>query len=174
MQDEKRVCQNCNKDFTIEPNDFNFYKKMKVPPPTFCPLCRAQRRFAFRNERKLFRVKNTFTGKNIFSLYPAESKRKIITQEEWHGDNWDAVEYAREIDFSKSFLKQILELEKEVPIYNLNVKLMVNSPYSGNATALKNSYLCFNSNSSEDCMYGNAIDFCKDCVDNSHINHSER
>ena len=61
---ETKNCQNCKKDFIIEPEDFNFYQKMKVPPPTFCPLCRAQRRFAFRNERKFFRVKDAFTGKD--------------------------------------------------------------------------------------------------------------
>jgi len=68
----------------------------------------------------------------------------------------------------------ILELEKKVPIFNLNVEFMIDSPYSGNATGLKNCYLCFNSNHSEDCMYGNAVDQCKDCIDNSHISHSER
>ena len=174
MSSETKNCQNCKKDFVIETEDFKFYEKLKVPAPTFCHLCRAQRRFTFRNERKLFRVKDAFTGKDIFSLHPEEGKRKVITQEEWHGDSWDAMEYERSYDFSRPFFEQFLELEKIVPRYNLNTKLMVNSPYSGNATALKNSYLCFNSNYSEDCMYGNSIDYCKDCVDNSHINHSER
>ena len=168
------MCQNCRGKFMIEPEDFNFYEKIKVPPPTFCPLCRAQRRFAFRNERKLFKVKNAFTDKDIFSLYPPEAKRKVITQEEWHGDNWDGMSYAHDYDFSRPFFEQFLELEKQVPVYNLNAKLMVGSPYSANATALKNCYLCFNSNHSEDCMYGNANDKCKDCIDNSHIKHSER
>ncbi len=174
MQSETKNCQNCKNDFIIEADDFSFYEKMKVPAPTFCYLCRAQRRFAFRNERKLFKTKDAFTGKDIFSLHPAESGRKIITQEEWHGDSWDAMEYGRDYNFSYSFLIQLMELEKLIPVYNLNCKLMVNSPYSGNATALKNSYLCFNSNYSEDCMYGNAIDYSKDSIDNSHLNHSER
>jgi len=174
MKSETKNCQNCHSDFIIEPDDFSFYEKMKVPPPTFCPQCRFQRRVVFRNERKLFRVKDAFTGQDIFSLFPPQNERKVITQEEWHSDSWDAMDYAREIDFSKPFLKQILELEKEIFIYNLNVEFMVNSPYSGNATALKNCYLCFNSNYSEDCMYDNGTDYCKDCVDNSHINHSER
>ncbi len=169
-----QACQNCKKEFRIDSEDFNFYEKMKVPPPTFCPECRAQRRFTYRNERKLFRAKNAFTGKDIFSLYPAESGRKIITQEEWHGDNWDAIEYGEDYDFSRPFFEQFFEIERKVPVYNLNVQRMINSSYSGNATGLKNSYLCFNSNYSEDCMYGNAIDYCKDCLDNSHINHSER
>ena len=31
------IYQNCKKEFTIEPEDFNFYEKIKVPAPTFCP-----------------------------------------------------------------------------------------------------------------------------------------
>jgi hypothetical protein len=167
-------CQNCKNDFTIEPDDFSFYEKMKVPPPTFCPLCRFQRRVIFRNERKIFKVKDAFTGENIFSLYPPESGKKVVTQEEWYGDTWNAMDYGRDYDFSKPFFSQILELEKEVPIFNRNVEFMVNSPYSGNATALKNCYLCFTSNYSEDCMYSSGADYSKDCVDDCHINHSER
>ena len=174
MKNEIRKCQNCKTDFVIEQADFNFYEKMKVPPPTFCPLCRAQRRMIFRNERKLFKVKDAFTGKDIFSSYPRESGRKIITRESWFGDTFDAMEYGREYDFSRTFFEQLQELVVEVPIYNFNVIRMVNSPYAFNATGLKNSYLVVNSSYSEDCMYGNAIDYSKDCVDNSHINHSER
>ena len=171
---EIKNCQNCKKDFTIEVEDFNFYEKMQVPPPTFCHLCRAQRRFAFRNERKLFRVKDAFTGQEIFSTTPEQSGKKIITRDEWNSDTWDAVEYGVDYDFSKSFFKQLFELDTKVPVFNFNVTRMVNSPYSFNATGLKNSYLIVNSNYSEDCMYGNANDYCKDCVDNSHIQRSER
>src|SRR5258708_2779981 len=174
MTSETRQCQNCKIDFVIEPEDFNFYQKIKVPLPTFCPMCRTQRRFAYRNERKLFKVKDAFTGKDLFSTYPAESQRKIIARETWLGDSWDAMDYGREYDFSKPFLNQLQELEHSVPMYNFNVIRMVNSPYAFNATALKNSYLIVNSSYSEDCMYGNAVDYCKDCVDNSHIQESER
>ena len=30
---EKRNCQNCKKDFTIETEDFSYYEKIKVPVP---------------------------------------------------------------------------------------------------------------------------------------------
>jgi len=36
MDTETKQCQNCKKDFTIEPDDFAFYEKIKVPTPTFC------------------------------------------------------------------------------------------------------------------------------------------
>ncbi len=171
---ENKICQNCKQDFTIEPEDFNFYEKIKVPPPTFCPLCRAQRRFTFRNERKLFKVKNSFTGEEIFSTFPKESGKKIITREEWNGDSWDAMEYEQEYDFSKNFFEQLMELNKKVPMYGFNVARMINSPYSFNAQGMKNCYLIVNSSFSEDCIYGNSVNHSKDCVDNSHVKQSER
>jgi hypothetical protein len=171
---ETKTCQNCKNDFIIEPDDFSFYEKIKVPSPTFCPMCRAERRLTFRNERKLFKVKNSFSGKDMFSLYPQKNDKKNLTQEEWFNDNFDAMEYGQDYDFSKPFFEQFFELENKVPIFPLRVEYMINSPYSANATALKNSYLCFNSSYSEDCMYGNATDYSKDCIDNSHISHSEK
>jgi hypothetical protein len=54
MKEETRICQNCKNKFTINQEDFNFYKKIKVPPPTFCPECRFQRRLSWRNERSLY------------------------------------------------------------------------------------------------------------------------
>ena len=171
---ETKNCQNCKQDFIIEPDDFSFYEKMKVPPPTFCPLCRAQRRFSYRNERKLFRVKDAVTFKDIFSLYPLESKRKVITSDEWYGDGWDALESGREYDFSRTFFDQLFELDKDVPVLNLNVSQMVQSDYCANAADLKNCYLVFAAQTSEDCTYGTVVDQSRDCIDNSHINHSER
>lgn len=171
---ETRNCQNCKKDFNIEPDDFSFYQKIKVPPPTFCMGCRAERRFAFRNERKLFKANSAFSGKNIFSLYPPSAGRKVVTDQEWFGDSWDAMEYARDFDFSRDFFTQFFELEKEVPAYALNIERMVDSPYAANAATLKNCYLVFNSNSSEDCLYGNDYFLSKNCIDNSHVNSSEK
>jgi hypothetical protein len=81
MSNETRQCQNCKKDFVIETEDFNFYEKIKVPAPTFCPLCRAERRFVFRNERKLFKVKDFYTNKDIFSLYPNRDSKKNLKRD---------------------------------------------------------------------------------------------
>ncbi len=174
MNQEIRNCQNCKKDFTIESEDFGFYEKIKVPPPTFCPLCRAERRLAFRNERKLFRVKDVFTGKDIFSLYPLEANRKMITAEEWYGDSWDGMEYGREYDFSRPFFIQLFELDKEIPALNLNVSNMVRSDYCANATQLKDCYLLFASQYSENCLYGTQVDRSRDCLDGCNTADSER
>ena len=160
---ETKNCQSCKNPFTIEPDDFSFYEKMKVPPPTFCQYCRAERRFAFRNERKLFKATSFFSGENIFSLYPPLACRKVVTDKEWFEDSWNAMEHGRDFDFSKDFFTQFFELEKDVPAYALNVERMIDSPYAANAATLKDCYLCFNSNSSENCLYGNDYFLSKNC-----------
>jgi hypothetical protein len=170
---ETRNCQNCKRDFDIKSEDLDFYTKFQVPKPTFCPECRFIRRLVFRNERKMFKATDANTGKEIFSLFPNESGRKIVTQEEWFSDTWDAMDYGKEYDFSKSFFTQLFELDKEVPIYALNETAMVRSDYCGNASYLKDCYLIFNSNRTETSMYGNAIDRSKDCVDCSNVGECE-
>jgi hypothetical protein len=37
MEAKTKICQNCKDEFEIEPEDFKFYEKIKVPSPTFCP-----------------------------------------------------------------------------------------------------------------------------------------
>jgi len=49
MGTETCSCANCKAQFVIEPEDFGFYEKIKVPPPTWCPECRMIRRFSFIN-----------------------------------------------------------------------------------------------------------------------------
>ncbi len=170
---ETKNCQNCKKDFNIEQEDFNFYEKMKVPPPTFCPECRTQRRWAFRNERGLYKRKCDFSGEEIFSMYAPDSPVKVYEKDLWLSDKWDAMDYARDIDWSRPFLTQLYELMLEVPFKANNVIRGVNSDYSNNATNPKNCYLVFNTTSPEDCMYSNGVNFSKDCVDVSHVSKSE-
>jgi len=68
MNQEVKTCQNCKKDFTIEPDDFSFYKKELIPVPHRCPDCRYKQRFSLRPERKLYHracmcdLKNHFHG----------------------------------------------------------------------------------------------------------------
>jgi len=69
MNSETKTCQNCQQEFWIEPEDFTFYEKMKVPPPTWCPECRFRRRFSYRNERALYKRNCNLCGKGILTIY---------------------------------------------------------------------------------------------------------
>ena len=174
MNSETKICQNCKQNFTIDPEDFDFYNKVNVPPPTFCWQCRFQRRIAARNERKLFRNKSAKSGADIITLYPPASGIPVYTQEEWWADDWDQMATGRDYDFKRNFFDQLFDLVKVAPRFGQSVVNIINSLYSANASYLKNCYLLFNSNSSEDSAYGNAVDACKDSYDNSHISQSER
>lgn len=172
-QSETRVCQNCKNQFAVEPEDAGFYEKMRVPAPTFCWLCRAQRRMCFRNERILYKRKSDFSGKDIFSMYAPDSGYKIYEKEVWITDEWQPLDYGQDYDFNRPFFEQFNELLHKVPLKNLNVVNGVNSDYSNNFTDPKNCYLCFNGNNSEDCMYSHGMTNCRDCVDVSHLSKCE-
>ena len=150
---ENKTCQNCKQEFRIEPEDFLFYQKIEVPPPTFCPECRMIRRFAFRNERFLFRRKDDVSGKEIFSEIPPQTGAKIYEHDYWWSDKWDPMAYGRKYDFSRSFFEQFYELMYSVPWPSRNAFNLINSDYANNAGNLKNCYLCFDSGSSQDCAY---------------------
>ena len=171
---ENKTCQNCHKEFTIEAEDFDFYKKIDVPAPTWCSECRFKRRLVFRNERKLFWNTDARNNKKLLSLYPPDSRKKIYPDSFWWSDEWDPMNYGKEYDPTHPFLEQVEELSRFVPVYARDVLTEVNSQYSANASELKNCYLLFNSNISEDCAYGNGVDRSRNCFDNSHIAKCER
>ncbi|MFA6006524.1 MAG: hypothetical protein WC764_02245 [Candidatus Paceibacterota bacterium] len=171
---ETKVCQSCKKSFVIDVQDFTFYAKVDVPPPTWCSLCRAQRRFAFRNERNLYKIKSAATGKDIFSMYSQESGYKVYEKDVWLSDAWDPMEYGVDIDFNKPFLEQVRDLWKNVPMKNLNVVNGVGSDYVNHFTNPKNCYLAFNCSDSENCMYSNGLTHTLDSVDVSHLGKSEQ
>lgn len=168
------ICQNCKKEFTIEPEDFGFYEKIKVPPPTFCPDCRFQRRASYRNDRNIFRNKSAKSGVSIFSLYSISSGVTVYDEDEWRSDNWDALSYGKAYDFSRTFFNQLHELALSVPRPARSVLNNINCDYCVNVGTSKNCYLFCNSSGSENCMYGNNVIFSKECLEGSHSNKCEK
>ena len=173
MESKTKQCQNCKIEFTIEPEDFEFYKKIGVPAPTFCPECRLQRRMSFRNDSKLYKRKCDFSGKEIFSMFSKEFPNKVYNRDIWWSDKWDAMEYGQEYNINESFLIQLKRLINKVPFFSRSISEVVNSDYCNNAGFLKNCYLCFEAGFSEECAYGYAIDKCKDCYDNYNLQKCE-
>ncbi|MEK7187351.1 MAG: hypothetical protein AAB691_00715 [Patescibacteria group bacterium] len=173
MNSETKVCQNCKSQFTIEPEDFDFYKKIDVPPPTFCSNCRMQRRFAYRNERSLHRRKCEKTGKDILSCFAADSGVHVYDRDFWWSDNWDAIEYGRDYDFSKPFFLQFQELIKTVPMPALFYGEAVNTTYSNHVGQTKDVYLSSACWRSENVAYSSRCNGSKDCFDVFAIGDSE-
>ena len=172
MHSETKQCQNCKTSFTIESDDFGFYENMKVPPPTFCPECRLERRLVWRNEHGLFRrTDNTPGGTGqLISIFPDSSNVTVYDHGYWWSDAWDATEYGQEYDFSRPFFEQFKELLHRVPLINLFDSKGVNTFYCNTVTEHKNCYMVTAGWTNEDSMYSNRISFCKETVD-SYICH---
>ena len=166
MNSKIKPCQNCKTDFTIEPEDFEFYEKIQVPEPTFCPECRLQRRLSFRNEDRLRKKKDALTGKEIFSLYNEKDLVKVYDFDYWWSDNWDAMDYGQEYDFSVPLFSQIEELKNNVPWASRTLSNVVDCDYCTIGGFLKNCYLAWGSGYSEDCAYICRVASSKDTFDN--------
>jgi len=176
MQEEKRVCQNCKKEFVIEPDDFAFYKKIKVPPPTFCPECRFQRRLAFRNERNFYRRKCDLCGKGIISVYGTETKFPVYCIKCWWSDNWDPYSYGQDYDPSKFFISQFKELSDKVPalaIMNDDGVASFNCEYTYDCAFSKNCYMHVCGWFLENVLYSYDVNHAKDIMDCWNVNNSE-
>jgi len=167
-----KKCQNCKVKFVIEPEDFEFYKKIGVPEPTFCPDCRTQRRMVVHNIIELYKRKCDFSGKEIISMYHSDSPYKIYESKVWNSDKWDPMDYGQDYDFKRPFFEQFKELKLSVPrSHNLNVN-SVNCDYCALVVDCKNCYLC-SGNRSEDCAYS-VGGLCKNCFDSFWLLKSER
>ena len=171
-----QACQNCKKDFTIEPEDFKFYEKMHVPAPTWCPECRLIRRLVWRNDRYLSKTNCKLCGQTTFSILKEEDGYVLYCPVCFRGDGWDPISYGVAYDFSKPFFVQFAELIKRVPYRArfISSTSLVNSDYTNLVSHLKNCYLIYNADYSENCMYGTEIENSKDCVDNTMIDSCEQ
>ena len=150
---QEKTCQNCKKDFTIEIEDFNFYEKIKVPPPTFCPECRFQRRMTYRNERYLYKRICDLCNENIISVHSSKASFPVYCNKCWWSDGWDSGSFGKEYDSSKPFFSQWSELMMSVPRPELIAESNVNCNYVNYSGGLKNCYFAVGCDKDEDCSY---------------------
>ncbi|MEK7555002.1 MAG: hypothetical protein AAB518_03410 [Patescibacteria group bacterium] len=165
MEAEKKNCQNCKQDFVIESEDFQFYEKMKVPAPTWCPDCRQQRRYAWRNDRNLYRRNCDLCGKSIVTMYSASKQFKVYCPSCWWGDGWDSGSYGRDYDFKRPFFEQFQELQAVVPRIAMMGKNSVRSEYTNHSSDNKDCFMCSSAMRCENVMYSDFIFESRDSMD---------
>jgi hypothetical protein len=165
MKNETRQCQNCKNDFTIETEDFNFYKKMDVPAPTFCPDCRFQKRLMFRNNRVFYKRECVLCKKSLLAIYHKNSPFTIYCRDCWLSDQWDPTTYGRDYDFSVPFFEQFKALQKSVPRVNLYRDNFVLSDYCNYGLDFKECYLLFGGKGNERIYFGNQVVDSMDSMD---------
>src|SRR3989344_3437140 len=173
---EKRICQNCKNDFVIESDDFAFYEKLKVPPPTWCPGCRFVRRTTFINERNLYKRICANCNSSTISMYHPDIPIPVWCVKCHMSDAWDARDYGNEYDFQRPFFEQFKELKYNTPHRALYQQETNSSgcEYSNVCVGSKNIYLSFNIHRSKNIMYSRyAVKGNKDCLDSLAIRANE-
>lgn len=174
MKSQTKNCQNCKKDFIIEPDDFLFYEKIKVPPPAFCPHCRFVRRMIWRNERSLYKRTCDLCKKNIISMYDSKVSFPVYCPECYKSDNWGAETYGQDYDFNKTFFSQWQELFDKVPrSATILYGQCLDSEYTNFAKDAKNVYLSYSALDSEGIYYTSNTDHSKETIDSYNIVESE-
>ncbi len=171
----KKVCSLTETVFEVTPEDLEFYykvsptladKKYLIPAPSLCPRARVQRKLTWRNERTLYRRKCDYSGKEIISTYSPEAAFLVYEHKIWASDCWDALEYGRDFDFSRTFFEQFKELLQEVPVCSLmHRQEEQNCPYTNYVSGNKNCHYIFNASANENCFYSTYLQRCRDISD---------
>lgn len=140
-------------------------QKYPIPPSPLTPEQRQQRRFARRNERKLYKRPCDLTGETIISFYRPDAPFTIYSHDAWWSDKWDPMQYGRDIDFNRPFFEQFAELQKEVPRIGMVVHTCENCEFAPYSVRSRNCYMCISCKESEDLRYCYQTHFSKDCID---------
>lgn len=191
----RKSCSQCHSAFEVTEDDLAFYEKvspvfagekMFISPPTLCPLCREQRRCAFRNERMLYRRTCDLCKREILSIYSQDKQWKVYCPDCFNGSGWSAESYGRKFDFSKPFFVQLEALKRDVPRLSIDVLKNENSDYSNVSIENRDCYLVFatvrsqrcfytrkilHGTDSLDCTYGEKLELCYECMDCNESYH---
>lgn len=164
------ICEHCKLEFNVGESDKSFYKKMDVPPPTFCKKCREKRRWSFRNEHTLYQRQCDKCKKMMVSMYSPDKPYVVYCKECYNSDEFDPLKYGRNFDFNRPFFEQFDELWRATPLVCImGGANSVNSDYVSCEENDKNCYMNVGGHSNEDCYFN---DFCmksRNCVDNYWI-----
>jgi len=178
-------CRQCSSSFEVTPDDLAFLEKISpvfhgkkelLPSPTLCSQCRHQRRFAFRDERKLYRRKCDASEKDIISIYSPDKPFKVYASDIWWGDSWDPMTYGRDFDFQRPFFVQWKELSVAVPKLQYSEYANENCPYNNRICNAKDCYMCFNLDGSRNAYYceiGHGLTDCVDCMSSRELENCD-
>ena len=170
------VCQNCKKEFVIEPEDFLFYKKVSAPTPTFCPYCRLMRRMSFFNLSKFYKRNCDACGKNTITIHAPDKPYKMYCNQCWWRDNWDGTEYGIGYDSSRPFFDQLIELRNKSIFMALETLYpsLTKTEYTNNSSYQKECFMTMCADFDEHCAYTTISAHSKDCLDCYRVRESEK
>ena len=150
---EIKKCRITGKEFFVTDKDAALYEKLGVPSPTLCPEELYRNIFAYRQEWNLFPRKCDKTGEAILSCYREDTVFPVYQNKIWWSDEWSALDYGRDFDFTKTFFEQYAELQSLVPREGTTLFNSENCAYNGHCRNSKNCYLSALVSKAEDAYY---------------------
>ncbi len=176
LEPHVKVCAECKKEFKIESEDITFFKMFRVSPPKLCPDCRQQRRLAPANYSSIYKRKCDVPGHSEILISPVAPVMPWIAYDHstYYSDAWDARTYGLDVDNSKSFFDQYMDLLKVVPVRAVpRGAESPNSDFSFYGKYMKDCYYVFGGRRSEDIMFGSSIYDSKSALDCYFIRRNE-
>jgi hypothetical protein len=93
----------------------------------------------------------------------------------WNGDDWDQYENGKDIDWNKSLFSQIYELFRLQPrVFRYGVGNNINSDYANSVVNSKDVYLSFSVLDSENVMFSENADVCKNLADSLYVSKMDK
>ncbi|MFA6550674.1 MAG: hypothetical protein WCT36_04970, partial [Candidatus Gracilibacteria bacterium] len=80
ITNETLACEVCEKNYKITSQELEFYKKLNLPIPHSCYLCRHKTRMAKKNPRKLWEKSCAKCGIKTQTTYPPENPSPILCE----------------------------------------------------------------------------------------------
>lgn len=174
LKPHRRVCKATGEEFEIDERMIGFYQRLKIPPPTWAPIPRRNRRMAVTNFNRFHRRKCDATGESVISQYSQTNPHIIYKNDYWWSDKWDPMSYGRPYDFSRSFFDQFNQLRRAVPRAAINRDSSnQNSDYVIAGSTMKDCYFVFGGVSGENCLYVDVILNAKNCMDCAYARESD-
>lgn len=170
LKPHQKTCPQCGSVFDIYSKDIEFYRKLKVPPPTLCPSCRMQRRLGWRiNSLPIFYKKSCSAPghkEKVIAFYSEQNPVKVYDDNFYLSDKWDGLEFGRDYDFSKPFFEQFQKQALVVPHQTLNKDpKSVDCDYVVSGVSSKSCYYVGVPYHSENVYYGRIPFHSKDCME---------
>ena len=98
-------------------------------------------------------------------MYNPNCGYKVYDQKIRWSDSWDAMDYEREFDFSRSFSENFKELSLQVPRPSMYNFFAENSDYCNCTNYQKDCYLTSASLRNEKCIYSAYTNNSNNCID---------
>lgn len=160
-----KSCTHCQHGFKITPEDGEFLQKFEVPEPKFCPDCRNQRRFSFRNDCNFYKRTCDLCKKVIISIYSSEKPFPVYCKECYLSDAFDPLAYGTPYDPSRSFFEQFGEMRTRIPRMASYQTQSENSDYTVHSAKNRNCYMGNSFRECDDVYYADFAQFSKDSAD---------